>query len=191
VQKSCPYQPNKASKANQPYKPNKDLNQGTSFRRISLLSPLAKTLEKVILPQLTANIPNNTSQHGFKSKHSTTTALHSINNTITTGFNKKKPPERTTAVALDMSKAFDTVNHHILLQKLLMTKTLNNVLKFIANYIKGRTAYTLYNNSQSRKRFIKTGVPRGGVLSPSSSTCTCQTYQHHHKESKLSPMQTT
>jgi retron-type reverse transcriptase len=107
-----------------------------------------------------------TTQHGFKSKYSTTTALHTINNIISTGFNLKKPPERTIAVTLDMSKAFDTVNHHILLRKLLQTTTPNHIIKFIANYIKGRNAYTCYNNTQSKGKLIKTGVPQGGVLSP-------------------------
>ena len=53
-------------------KPNKDINIGTSYRPISLLSVIAKTLEKVILPYITQNIPNITTQHGFKTKHRTT-----------------------------------------------------------------------------------------------------------------------
>ena len=46
-------------------KPNKDINIGTSYRPMSLLSVIAKTLEKVILPHITQNIPNITTQHGF------------------------------------------------------------------------------------------------------------------------------
>ena len=69
-------------------KPNKDINIGTSYRPISLLSVIAKTLEKVILPYITQNIPNIPTQHGFKTKHSTNTALHNINNTVATGFNQ-------------------------------------------------------------------------------------------------------
>ena len=80
-------------------KPNKDINIGTSYRPISLLSVIAKTLEKVILPYITQNIPNITTQHGFKTKHSTNTALHNINNTVATGFNQPIPPTRTIAVA--------------------------------------------------------------------------------------------
>ena len=49
-------------------KPNKDVNIGTSYRPISLLSVIAKTLENVILPYITQNIPNITTQHGFKTK---------------------------------------------------------------------------------------------------------------------------
>ena len=65
-----------------------------------------------------------------------------------------------------MSKAFDTVNLHRLVNKLLQTSTPAYLVKFISNYIKGRQAYTNYFNHLSKKRLIKTGVPQGGVLSP-------------------------
>ena len=73
-------------------KPEKDHNTGTSFRPISLLSVISKTLEKALLPYITNNIPQHHTQHGFKAKHSTTTALHNINNTIASGFNQRIPP---------------------------------------------------------------------------------------------------
>src|SRR5678815_4310479 len=73
---------------------------------------------------------------------------------------------RTVVVALDMSKAFDTVNIHKLINKIHNINIPQNIQKFIANYLKGRKAYTLYNNSKSRQRQLKTGVPQGGVLSP-------------------------
>ena len=66
-------------------KPNKDMNIGTSYIPISLLSVIA--LEKTLLPYITNNIPHISTQHGFTSNHSTSTALHNINNTIATGFN--------------------------------------------------------------------------------------------------------
>jgi hypothetical protein len=147
-------------------KPNKDLNLGPSYRPISLLSPIAKTLEKAILPTLHANVPNVTTQHGFKAKHSTTTALQEIHHTISSGFNQKKPAKRTIAVTIDMSKAFDTVNHYLLLKKLLNTETPPTIIKFISNYLKGRKSFTLFSNHKSNKRIIRTGVPQGGVLSP-------------------------
>ena len=147
-------------------KPNKDINIGTSYRPISLLSVIAKTLEKVILPYITQTIPNITTQHGFKTKHSTNTALHNINNTVATGFNQPIPPTRTIAVALDMSKAFDTVNIHTLIDKLTQTNIPHTILRYIANYIKGRMAYTTFRNHTSTKRQFKSGVPQGGVLSP-------------------------
>jgi hypothetical protein len=147
-------------------KPNKDPSLGSSYRPISLLSPIAKTLEKIVLPHITQNIPNIPTQHGFKSKHSTNTALHHINETIAEGFNSKKPHSRTIIVALDMSKAFDTVDTHILIKKIQNTNIPPTIKKFTANYLKGRKAYTTYQNSKSKQQQFKTGVPQGGVLSP-------------------------
>ena len=76
------------------------------------------------------------------------------------------PPARTMTVALDMSKAFDTINIHTLIRKLLQTNIPGTFIKFIANYIKGRKTYITYRNHTSRQRQFKTGVPQGGVLSP-------------------------
>ena len=99
-------------------KPNKDIDKGTSFRLISLLSVIAKTLEESLLPYITANTPM---QHGSKTQHSTVTALHTLNNTAAKGFNQMAPPARTITVVLDMSKAFDTINKHTLIRKLPQT----------------------------------------------------------------------
>ena len=65
-----------------------------------------------------------------------------------------------------MSKAFDTINIHTLIRKLLQTNIPGTIIKFIANYIKGRKAYTTYRNHTSKQRQLKTSVPLGGVLSP-------------------------
>ena len=135
------------------------------YRPISLLSVVAKTLEKCLLPYITANITQTPTQHGYKAQHSTVTALHTLNNTVAKGFNQMAPPARTITVALDMSKAFDTVNTHTLIGKLLQTSTPGTILKFVANYIKGRKAYTSFRNHKSIQRQVKTGVPQGGVLS--------------------------
>ena len=94
-------------------------------------------------------------QHGYKTQHSTVTALHTLNNTIAKGFNQMAPPARTITVALDMSKAFDTINIHTLIRKLLQTNIPGTIFKFIANYIKGRKAYTTYRNHTSKQRQFK------------------------------------
>ena len=65
-----------------------------------------------------------------------------------------------------MSKAFDTINIHTLIRKLLQTNIPGTIIKFIENYIKGRKAYTIYRNHTSKQRQFKTGVLQGGVLSP-------------------------
>ena len=94
-------------------------------------------------------IKRNTQQ----SQHYT---VHTLNNTVTKGFNQMAPPARTITVALDMSKAFDTVNIHTLIGKLLQASTPGTILKLVGKYI----------NHKSIQRQVKTGVPQGGVLSP-------------------------
>ena len=94
------------------------------------------------------------------------TALHTVNNTVAEGFNQMAPPARTITVALDMSKAFDTINIHTLIRKLLQTNIPGTIITLIANYIKGRNAHTTYINHISSQRQFKTGVPQCGVLSP-------------------------
>ena len=111
---------------------------------------------------MTENIPAISHQHGFKHEHSTHTALHNICHQITKGFNDPRPPQRTVAVVLNMSRVFDTVN----IYKLTLTNTPNIIIKFIANYIKGRQACTQYNGTLSKLKPTNTGVSQNGVLSP-------------------------
>ena len=63
-----------------------------------------------------------------------------------------------------MGKALDTINIHTLIRKLLQTETPGTIIKFIANYIKGRKTYTIYIEHTSSQRQFKTGIPQGGVL---------------------------
>ena len=116
-------------------KPNKDINICTSYRPISLLSVIAKQGRRHYyhtshtLYHTSQKIPHISTQHGFKSGHSTNITSHTINNTIATGFNQYKPAERTVAVALDMSKVFDTVIIHTLTHKLHQTNIPHTILK--------------------------------------------------------------
>ena len=61
-------------------------------------------------------------------------------------------------------------NIHTLIRKLLQTNIPDTIIKFIANYIKGRRVYTTYRNHESRQRQFKTGIPQGGVLLPTLFT---------------------
>ena len=65
-----------------------------------------------------------------------------------------------------LCQAFDTVNIHTLIDKLTQTNIPHTILRYIANYIKGRMAYTTFRNHTSTKRQFKSGVLQGGVLSP-------------------------
>ena len=78
-----------------------------------------------------SKLPNTHMQHGYKIQHSTVTALHTLNNTVAKGFNQMPPPPcaNNHTVAFDMSKAFDTINIHTLIRKLLQTHIPGTILK--------------------------------------------------------------
>ena len=76
------------------------------------------------------------------------------------------PTARIITVALDMSKAFDTINIHTLIRNLIQTNIPGTIINFIENYIKRHKAYTTYRNHTTIQRQFKTGVIQGGVLSP-------------------------
>ena len=98
-------------------------------------------------------MPNKAHQHGYKKKHSTTTALQQVTHIIASGFNEKKPPKRTITVAVDMSRAFDVVNLNKLIEKMINLTTIPPVfIKYLSNYIQGRRAYTEFNSAKSKQR---------------------------------------
>ena len=126
-------------------KPGKPRNAGGSYRPISLLSPAVKILERLVLPELTLALGTRSSQHGFKPHHSTVSALLPVAASIAEGFNLRKPPSRTVAVAVDISKAFDTVNHRLLLEMICHSRLGHNLVRWLAAYLRGRKAACLYN----------------------------------------------
>ena len=147
-------------------KPGKPSDKGPSFRPISLLSPLAKILESVLLPLISQAVVLEDHQHGFRKGKSTTTALHTINEHITNGLNSKIPANRTISVAIDLSRAFDTVDHDLLLKDINELDLNDNIKRFICAYLRGRQTYVEFRGAKSQYRKVKQGVPQGGVLSP-------------------------
>ena len=143
--------------------PEQNPTKSTSYRSKALLSLIAKTLYKIILPHNTNNIQIHTHQHGFTTERSLHYNSHQTINTTTTCFNKKKPPARNIAIARGMSKAFDTVHLHKLLHKITQTNMHNTVKDSIK--LGDANSSHFYNNTKS-KQTIKTGVSQRGVLSP-------------------------
>ena len=102
-------------------KPGRDSSQGTSYRPISLLCPAAKVqkvLEALILPSINKFLSLAKDQHGFRPRHSTTSALLQLITDIEACFNQRKPPHHTVCVAIDLPAAFDTVSHDTLISKI-------------------------------------------------------------------------
>ena len=118
-------------------KAGKPASLGTSYRPISLLSPTAKVLERLLLPILNEHLHTVPTQHGFRPQRSTTTALLPIAHSISSGFNQRKPPRRTVSLGIDFSKAFDTVPHDLLLERLMETTLPSNVLRWLSCYLHG------------------------------------------------------
>ena len=147
-------------------KPGKLKDQGSSYRPISILCPASKILEKLILQYISPHLVLADSQHGFRPGRSTTTALLPLVQQAATGFNQPRPPGRTVVMAVDFSKAFDTVDHIALLNCLLNSTIDSNSIRWVCSYLRGRTASCSYNRKESAGVHVRQGVPQGSVLSP-------------------------
>ena len=138
-----------------------------NYRPISLLNSFSKLLEKIVFKRLSIHIENNNllsnMQYGFRRDHATVHPMIHFVNHISTAFEKK---EHTVAIFCDLRKAFDCVNHDILLIKLQKMGIQNNELLWFKNYLKNREQFVVINNIASKKIFCNTGVPQGSILGP-------------------------
>ena len=119
-------------------KPGKDPKEAKSYRPVSLLCPAVKIMERTLLPYLETHLTVPNHQHGFRKFHSTATALHKINQTITKGFNKPQPPDRTLLLQIDLSKAFDMVDHDKLLLDIHHSSLPGALKRWLGCYLHGR-----------------------------------------------------
>ena len=138
-----------------------------NYRPISLLPILSKILEKVIHKRLYTFLDSgkilNEKQFGFRKKHSTTDAVTKFINDIGKSLDNK---ESVLAVYCDLSRAFDTINHEILLRKLQYYGIRGHALKWFLSYLTKRKQYVNYNGQNSEVKSINIGVPQGSVLGP-------------------------
>lgn len=123
-------------------------------------------MERLILPILDSHLKVPSFQHGFRKNHSTITALHDFNQDICRGFNQKVPPDRTVLVQIDLSKAFDMVNHDKLLKGLDETDLPPHMKRWMNCYMKGRQSKVRFRNVLSSSKNVHAGVPQGAVTSP-------------------------
>ena len=138
-----------------------------NYRPISVISIVSKIMEKLIYNQLydyliNSNLLSN-SQHGFRPCHSTTTALLDITNRW---YQSIDVGQLNGVVLLDLKKAFDTVDHDILLQKLQIYGINGLALNWIKSYLSDRIQYCQVNGHLSNPLTVTTGIPQGSGLGP-------------------------
>ena len=138
-----------------------------NYRPISLLPAISKIIEKVIYNQTYNYFDQNkilyAHQYGFRKQHSTELAvLELVDRTIYT-LDKDETPIN---IFLDLSKAFDTLNHTILLNKLHHYGIRDESLNLFKSYLQNRKQYVVINNAKSETLDITTGVPQGSILGP-------------------------
>ena len=138
-----------------------------TYRPISLLPIFNKLLEKLVFKRL-MNFLNKfdilyNKQFGFRPRHSTTHALLLITDKIQKAIDDRK---FACGIFLDLCKAFDTVNHDILINKLDHYGVRGIAKEWFCSYLKNRKQYVSIGNTLSECKEICCGVPQGSVLGP-------------------------
>ena len=139
----------------------------SNYRPISLLPVPSKLLEKHVQKQLSVHLNSNNLlfpyQSGFRPSHSTQTLLlHCLDKWYKALDSKKFVG----VVFLDISKAFDTVNHDLLLSKLFHLGLSLSTVSWFKSYLSNRSHVTRVANSYSSLAFPCSGVPQSSVLGP-------------------------
>ena len=139
----------------------------SNYRPISVLPCFSKLLECIVYNRLYKFLVENNilyqKQFGFQNAHSTEPAILQLVNQITEAFSQGK---YTLGISLDFSKAFDTVNHNILLEKLKAYGIQSENLKWFRSYLSNRKQFILYDDFKTEMKIVKCGVPQGSILGP-------------------------
>ena len=104
-------------------------------------------------------------QYGFRPNHSTSQPVLHLTEQIYKALNQN-PSGKTITIFIDLKKAFDTVDHTILLEKMKTYGVRNNANLWFQNYLKDREQFVSINGVESEKIKIVCGVPQGSVLGP-------------------------
>ena len=139
----------------------------SNYRPISLTSHLIKIFERIMRARIIEHLESNTliteHQHGFRINRSTLTQLlHHIDSILQI----LEDNGNADILYLDLSKAFDKVNHKILLHKLSQMKIRGKINEWINTFLTTRTQYVVVNGQKSEPAHVVSGVPQGTVLGP-------------------------
>ena len=152
---------------------SKDRSDESNYRPISLLTTMSKIMEKVVYKRVYDFLTNTSqlsnTQFGFRAKHS---CEHAVGQSIGTVLKNMENNKSTVAVLLDLSKAFDTIEHGIMLEKLELYGVRGIALQWFKSYlenrklrVKCRTACS-QENTYSDTYDIEYGTPQGSCLGP-------------------------
>ena len=139
-----------------------------NFRPISNLVYISKLIEKVVASRLHSHMTNNNLheelQSSYRKFHSTETALTCLHDDILRSIDDNKS---VILIMLDLSAAFDTVDHDVRLEKLKFGLGIcGTALNWFKSYLSGRSQSVLINGTQSKPTSLVCGVPQGSVLGP-------------------------
>ena len=145
-----------------------DHNDLNNYRPVSNLCFIAKTLEKLVLSQVSSYLNShnlyNTCQSAYRPGHSTETALLKVVNDLFLSLNKGNI---SVLDLLDFSSEFDTIDHTILVHRLHTDFGFTDtVLQWFSSYLTDRTHYVSLSNHCSDFAPVHSGVPQGSVLGP-------------------------
>ena len=139
-----------------------------SYRPVSNLNLVSKILERIVHSRLTEHLQSFPSlcpfQSAYRKFHSTETALLRIHNDLLLAINQQKV---SALVLLDLSAAFDTIDHQILLTRLSSNFGISDsALSLLSSYLQNRSQYVSIGPHASSSSPLLTGVPQGSVLGP-------------------------
>ena len=137
--------------------------ESTNYRPVMNSSSLLKLIELHLLNILEEKIFFNPRQFGFQKGSSTTDACYLLKETVS---HYVKGKGKAYAAFIDLSKAFDMVNHNILGHKLLERSVPPDIVLLIMNYLRNQSARVIWNNKKGNYFYINKGVKQGGILSP-------------------------
>ena len=149
-----------------------DSNIISNYRPISILPCLSKIFERSASNQLIRYLENQNllspCQHAYRKMHGTKTCLFQVINYVQELLDNK---ELVAIVSLDLSKAFDAINHEMLLDKLAKLGLSESALYWIKSYLSERKQCTKFSTLTSKDEKVTSGVPQGSILGPLLFIC--------------------